>query len=336
MKTYRYFLFFLICTAISCSKDDLSSGVETSSTAHLYATGGSGLVKRYDINTGEVTTYNTGAVNASGIKFSAEGDGFSLVSAGNSRLEFFSDISMIQSGVTTDIEADYGGTDDLENPKDLAINGNFYVVSDNTDLDGDETTAEGRLFIYFKNSGNYILRNVVTTRFKVWGIEFVGNDLYAAVDETNRLAVYRNFLSTHTLNRIITADKHVGFQGLLQMHGLDFEDGTMVLSDIGEMESNSDGAIHIVEDFVSKFETAAPGGFVQADQQKRIAGGNTLLGNPGDLVYDSAYNVVFVAETTNGSGRILAFNDARDKEGNLAPDLRYDFSGVTSLFYHTQ
>ncbi|MUP47520.1 hypothetical protein E0K83_17395 [Gramella sp. BOM4] len=321
---------------ISCSKDDLSSGVETSPTAHLYASSSSGEVKRYDINTGEITTYNTEASNATGIKFSSEDDGFSLVSAENARLETFTGISLIQSGVTVDISSEFGSPENLENPKDIAINNNFYVVSDNTDLDDDETTAEGRLFVYFRNGENYILRNVVTTRFKVWGIEFVGNDLYAAVDETNRLAVYRNFLSTHTLNRIITADKIVGFQGLLQMHGLDFEDGTMVLSDIGEIESNSDGAVHIVEDFVAKYEAAAPGGFIQIDEQKRIAGGNTLLGNPGDVVYDAAYNVVFVAETANGGGRILAFNDARDKEGNLAPDLRYGFAGVTSLYFHTE
>ena len=109
------------------------------------------------------------------------------------------------------------------------------MVSDNTDLDEDEVTPEGRIFVYTKNESGFTLRNVVTTKFKVWGLTFVGDDLYAAVDETNKIAVYRNFISTNNLNRIITADKIVGIQGLVRSHGLDFENGTMVLSDIGEV-----------------------------------------------------------------------------------------------------
>ena len=336
----RINLILLLITSIcslSCNNDDsLNGDVQTSATAHLYAATHNGVVKRYDINNGDVTTYNTASSDVEGIYFSSEEDLLTLVSRSGSRIESYPDISQFQSGATVNIETDFIGNPDLESPRDLAVNGNFYVVSDDTDLDGDDETSESRLFIYFKTSLGFSLRNVVTTKFKLWGIEFVENDLYVAVDETNKIALYRNFLTTHTLNRIITADKIVGFQGLLRAHGLDYEDGTMVISDIGDIESNSDGAIHVVDDFVSKFSEASNAGFVQTDAQHRIAGGNTNLGNPVDLLYDADYNVIFVAEAANSGGRVLAFNNAKEAEGNLAPDLRYNLPGISSIYFHTR
>ncbi|MCM8569348.1 hypothetical protein NE848_08155 [Gramella jeungdoensis] len=340
MKLERSGLFlgiFFIALFCSCSSDDnLNGDVRTSETAHLYAASHSGPVKRYDINTGQVTTYNITSTDTEGIYFSQVDDSFTLASRSGSQLETYTGISTFQSGISVDLEPEFISGTDLESPRDLAVNGNFYIVSDDTDLDDDELTPEGRLFIYTKGSMGFTLRNVVTTKFRLWGIEFIGDDLYAAVDETNKIAVFRNFISTHALNRIVTADKIVAFQGLVRSHGLDFEDGTMILSDIGEAESNSDGALHVIQDFESKFNAASAGGFVKVEDQLRIAGNNTLLGNPVDVIYDSAYNVIFVAEAVNGGGRILAFNDATSIDGNISPDLKYSLAGVSSLFFHTE
>ncbi|MDX1545016.1 MAG: hypothetical protein R3214_13820 [Christiangramia sp.] len=340
MKLERSGLFigvFMTLFLWSCNGDDnLNGDVRTSKTAHLYATTHEGQVKRYDINTGEVTIYNTASSDAEGIYFSPEDDSFTLVSRSGGQLETYTGLSTFQSGITVDLEPEFTSSADLESPRDLAVKGNFYIVSDDTDLDDDDQTPEGRLFIYTKGSSGFILRNVVITKFRLWGVEFIGDDLYAAVDETNKIAVFRNFISTHALNRIVTADKIVAFQGLVRSHGLHFEDGTMVLSDIGEAESNSDGALHVIQDFESKFNAASTGGFVKAEDQLRIAGNNALLGNPVNVIYDSAYNVIFVAETLNGGGRILAFNDATSIDGNISPDLKYSLSGVSSLFFHTE
>lgn len=333
-------ILFTLLTAIlmvSCDNDDsLNRNVQTSDTAHLYAATHTGQVKKYDINTGEVTTFNTASSDAEGFYFMPEDDTFTIVSRSSSRLETYSGINTFRPGTDIDLETDFTGSADLESPRDLAVNGSFYVVSDDTDLDGDDLTAEGRLFIYTQNTSGFVLRNIVTTKFRVWGIEFVGEDLYLAVDGTNRLAVFRDFISTRNLNRIVTADKMVAFQGLVRSHGLHFENGIMVISDIGEAESNSDGALHVIENFEAKFNSAAMGGFIEAKDQFRIAGNNTKLGNPVDVVYDSAYNVIFVAEALNGGGRILAFNDATSIDGNISPDLQYNLPGVSSVFFYTR
>jgi hypothetical protein len=333
-----FFILVLCALAVlSCNSDDeVNSGARTSETAHLYATTRLGVVKRYDINTGEVTTYSTPSSDAEGIYFSTLNDAFSLVSRSSNRLEFYHGISALGSGGTKEPAEAIFGSEDLQSPRDLAVKDEFYVVSDNTDLDNDETTPEGRLFIYIRTGTDFILRNVVTTKFRVWGIEFVGDDLYAAVDETNKLALYRNFLSANQGNRILTADKIVAIQGVVRMHGLDYDGDVMVVSDIGEAESASDGALHVINKFEEKFSSTGNGGFIGTEDQLRISGSNTLLGNPVNVVYDAAYNVIFVAEALNNSGRILAFNNATSVSGNISPDLRYSLPAVSSLYFHTE
>ena len=338
MKKLDLFLFgFLGLIFISCSKDDdANRDVITSDTAYLFAASHNGDVKRYDINTGDVTTYANSSSDSEGIFYSDLSDSFTIVSRSSNRLESYLEISSLGSEGTVNPEEEIFGTSDLESPRDLTVNGDYYVVSDNTDLDGDETTPEGRLFIYIRTATGFVLRNIVQTKFRVWGIEFVGEDLYAAVDETNRLAVYRNFLDQNRFNRIATADKIIAIQGLVRAHGLSYDNGTMVLSDIGEIESSSDGGLHVIENFDQKFSSAVNGGFISAEEQLRISGGNTLLGNPVNIVYNSNYNVIFVAEALNSSGRILAFNDATSVSGNISPDLKYSFQGVSSIFFYTE
>ena len=329
------YLFLTGLVLISCSNDEVNNpSVQTSAIAKLYATTHNGEVKQYDINTGKVKTFSLMSSDAEGIFF--DEDAFTIVSRIPGRLERYSQIGSYENESRADLETDFKGSIHLQSPRDLAVNQNFYVISDNTDLDLDETTPEGRLFIYIKTEFGFELRNVVTTIFKVWGLDFIGNDLYAAVDETNKVAVYRNFIANNTVNRIVTADKIVAFQGLLRTHGLDHEDGIMVLTDIGEAESDSDGALHIIENFEQKFADAPLGGFVETDQQLRIAGNNTLLGNPVNVIYDRAYNVIFVAEAANNGGRVLAFNDATSVSGNISPDLQYPLPGVSSVFFYSE
>lgn len=329
------FILFSAYMFLSCSNDEVQNrSVQTSQVAKLYATTHGGEVRQYDINTGQVTTFSLMSSDAEGVYF--EDDSFTVVSRIPGRLETYNQIGIYEAGNRIELEADILGSVHLQSPRDLAVSENYFVVSDNTDLDLDETTSEGRIFIYVKNENGFQLRNVVTTRFKVWGLDFIGQDLYAAVDETNKIAVFRNFLSTNAINGTITANKIIAFQGLVRSHGLDYENGTMVLSDIGEPESKTDGGLHIIENFDEKFNSAPNGGFIESDQQLRIAGNNTLLGNPVNIIYDNAYNVIFVAEAANNGGRVLAFNNATSVSGNISPDLQYQLPGVSSVFYYTE
>ncbi len=319
----------------SCSKSDESgSDVQTSENAYLYASTNSGIVKRYDINTGDQITFNTTAEDAGSV-FYEGGDLLTLLSRSSSQLQLYSGAGTVDRNSILDLNLEYSGTQDLKNSVALAVNNNFYVVSDNTDVDGDSSTNNGVLYVYRKGSSGFVLRNFLITNFSLGDIDFSGNDLYAAVKNTNKVALFKDFLDSKT-SRGISADKIISFDGIVSIHGLDYENGTMVLSDLGDVNSDSDGALNIITDFDSKYNSTTNLGMVSLESQLRIAGNKTRLGNPMNIVYDTAYNAIFVAEKLNGGGKILAFNNARNASGNISPDLTYNLSGVSSVYFYTE
>ncbi len=323
---------------ISCSDDD-SMGrtpVETSETAHLYATSHNGSVTRYDINNGETTSYETSSDDAEGIYYDGDDDSFTIVSRSSASLESYLDIGGLETGVDLNLSLDLSSSSDLQSPRDIAVNGNIYVVADNADVDGDDTTADGRFFIYTKTSSGFELRNVVSVDFKVWGIEFVDNDLYAVVDATNMLAVFTNFSSTYMTDMEASASKTVEVEGIVRTHGLDYDGGTMIMTDIGDAASDSDGGFHVITNFDSKFNATMDGGMISIEDQMRVSGGNTNLGNPVNVVYDSNYDAVFIAEVANGGGRVLAFSDVSTTSGNRSPQINNSLSGASAVYFYTE
>jgi len=323
---------------ISCSDDDNigENPVETSGTAHLYATSHNGTVTRYDINSSKKMTYKTSSEDAEGIYYDGGDDSFTIASRSSTSLESYLGIDGLETGLDVNIDIDLSSSSDLQSPRDIAVNGNIYVVADNADVDGDDTTADGRFFIYTKTSFGFQLRNVVTVDFKVWGIEFVGNDLYAVVDTTNKLAVFSNFSSAYMTDTEASATKTIEVEGIVRTHGLDYDEGTMVMTDIGDAASDSDGAFHVITNFDNKFNATMDGGMIAIDDQMRISGGNTKLGNPVNVAYDANYNAVFIAEVANGGGRVLAFTEARSSSGNKSPKMNKSLAGASAVYFYTE
>ena len=325
----------------SCSDSDDGATVDGGyeATADLYATShNDGNVTKYDLITGKVTTFMTTSTDAEGIYYSADDDSFTQASrsaALNTSLETYLSVSDLAEA-SVNLESSFTSSNDLKSPRDLAVNGNIYVVSDNSDVDGLDVTKDGRFFIYTRSADKFTLRNVVTVDFKVWGIEFVGNDLYAVVDTTNKLAVFANFTASNTADASITATKTIAIEGIIRTHGLDFDGNTMVMTDIGDASSDVDGGIQVIADFATKFNATAEGGTLALAQQSRIAGAATLLGNPVNVVYDADADMVYVAELANGGGRVLAFQQVSTSgQANAAPFTNNQLKGVSSLYLHT-
>ena len=74
---------------------------------------------------------------------------------------------------------------------------------------------------------------------------------------------------------------------------------------------------------------------VVANNQVRVAGSSTFLGNPVAAEYDADSNTVFIAERANGGGRVLAFTNA-DGGGNLAPSVNNQLEGASSLYFEEE
>jgi len=225
------------------------------------------------------------------------------------------------------------GAGDMASPREAAVNGNFIVVADNADVDGDDQTLDGRLFIYSRSASGVSLRNTITTDFKLWGIIFIGDDLYAVVDADDELAVFNDFLS-NTTDATLSANKRVVIEGIVRTHGLTYDSGsnTMIMTDIGSAaNTDDDGGFHIIENFSSQFDAAADGGMIAVGNQIRVAGSNTMLGNPVDVAYDGENDIVYIAEIGNGGGRLLSFNDAKTG-GNLTPTSNVASSKVSCVY----
>ena len=322
----------------SCSDDD-NSGNQIESSTILYASNNSnGNITYYDVtdlSNISATTLITTSTAADGVYYEGALDAVIQASRSGLGLEGFTNISNAISGAA--INADLIGTTDMSSPREVAVDGTFYVVADNQDVDGNPSTLDGRLFVYIRNGNNFSLRNVITTDFKLWGITFINNDLYAVVDADNELAVFTNFLS-NTTNTTLSASKRVVVEGIVRTHGLTYDamSDTMVMTDIGSaMNTQDDGGFQIITNFISKFNGTTNNGTLALSQQTRVSGASTLLGNPVDVAYDSETSTVFIAEAGNGGGRILAFNSI-GAGGNISPIINTALGAASSVYLSKQ
>lgn len=345
MKNLKILTIGLIASLafISCSDDDDSITTDDAVDeirAELYVSNNSnGDITKYDVKDNEnVTseTFLTLSQDSEGIFYNSEEDAVTQASRSLFQLNTYLDISMANIGAL--IDPAFSSSTDLESPRDLAVSGNLYVVSDNSDVDGDPATDDGRFFVYTKDSSGFTLRNVISVDFAVWGITFVGNDLYAVVDNTSEVALFTNFLAT-TNTSTLEASKRVSIEGIVRTHGIAFDGNTMILTDIGAASgagSDSDGAFHVISSFESKFNAIENGGVLAVEgNQIRIEGSNTFLGNPIAAEYNAETNTVFIAERANAGGRVLAFTNF-ESGGNVSPSMDMMLSGASSLYYHRE
>lgn len=324
-------LFVLSCN----SDDDAGDQNQPTNSKKLFASNNSdGNITYYDLTDASnitTTTLLTTTLAADGIYYDAESDVVIQASRSGFNLEGFSGISALPTG--TAITSTIIGTVNMQSPRETAVNGNMVVVADNADVDGNINTLDGRFFVYTRNGNAFTLRNTITTNFKVWGITFIGNDLYAVVDADNELAVFSNFLN-NTSDATLTASKRVVVEGIVRTHGLSYDASSdiMVMTDIADAaNTQSDGAFHVISNFSTKFNAIADGGTLAASDQVRVTGPGTLLGNPVDAAYDNSTGTVFIAEAGNGGGRILAFSNI-GSGGNLTPAVNNSLSGASSVY----
>ncbi len=342
MKMIKKFGLLVLASGafIACSTDDdgTTGGGTTEARSELYVSNNTdGRITVYDVadpQSVSVSSFGTFSTDGEGVFYNAADDEITQVSRSGLRLNAYTNILGTAAGL--DLVFDANSEAVLESPRDLAVSGDIYVVSDNADVDDDPNTADGRFFIFQKQGGGFALRNVVETDFAVWGIQFVGNTLYAVVDKTSDVAIFANFVSSNTVNAQITPTKRITIEGINRTHGIAESNGTMILTDIGDASSDTDGGFHIISDFASKFNDVANGGtLLVANNQVRVAGAATLLGNPIAAEYDAENNIVFIAERANGGGRVLAFTDA-DAGGNVTPTINNTLSGASSLYLYKQ
>jgi len=309
----------------SSDETDGNTGMATANTrTQLYVTNNSdGNVSVYDATGALIKSVMTESSASEGIFYSATNDALIQASRSEMRLEYYSDFSGTMDGDSA--TTDFTGDDELASPREIAVFGNKVVVSDN-DMH--------MFYVYSFDGSSFTLESTLDPGFNVWGITFKGGDLIAVVDGSSDIAVFNDFLD-NDMDGSITADKRITVQGIVRTHGIDYSeaDDVLVMTDIGDAANGTDdGGFQVIQDFSSKLDDVSDGGSIAMSDQTRVSGGATLLGNPIDIAYDHKTQTVFISEV--GNGKVLAFSDALNITGNVAPDVNNDLAAASSLYLY--
>ena len=264
-----------------------------------------GMVGVYDLSaqTPSLVSFPVQATDADGLYYDEDADTLFQVNRGDNRIDSYLEVNArLAAGqnplVGPSSSADFADGRELAVYEDLLI-----VAQDASDANGNEN----KLFVYKRREGAITLEKVFRVDINLWGIRAVDNDLFAIVDNSNRLAIFEDFFGRGggdlQPNRIITVE------GIVRTHGLDYDQATdtLVLTDVGEGSVDDDGALTVIYDYTEK----ARDNSISLDEQMRIEGVETNLGNPVDIAYQSATSRLLVAERANAGGRVLTFDSGR-------------------------
>lgn len=312
-------------TGIDCGGtmcEPCTTGMELGRRTELYVTSNAdGNITKYSITGDSTVTFATQSSAAEGIYYDTNNDLLVQASRSNLQLEAYTDISTFMADAS--LSTAYTSSSDLESPRELAVNGTTYVVSDD---------GSNKFFVYTKSGENFSLTNTVTIPFAVWGITFKGNDLYAVVDKSNELAVFYDF-ENNAIDGTLAPSKRVSIEGIVRTHGIVYDgtDDILIMTDIGDAANvTDDGGFHVINDFSNKFEALSDGEVLSLNMQTRVAGPSTGLGNPIDVAYDSMENTVYISEV--GNGTVLGFSNFGDG-GDLSPSFTMNLAGASSIYF---
>lgn len=297
-------------------------GMELGRRAELYVTNNAnGDITKYSVTGDSMVTYTTTSEAAEGIYFDMDEDIIVQASRSGLQLDAYKGLSMRIED--SDATADFSSAADFESPREVAVSGDTYVVSDN---------GSNKYFVYTKSGDSFTLISTVEVPFPVWGITFKGKDLYGVVDTTGDLAVFNDFVA-NAKDGVLMPSKRVTIEGIIRTHGLTYDgtDDVMVMTDIGDADNaTDDGGFHVIADFSKKFDALSDGQVLLASMQVRVAGPSTTLGNPIDVAYDSETDAVYVSEV--GNGKVLGYTAIGDG-GDLSPSLSKDLMAASSIYF---
>ena len=109
----------------------------------------------------------------------------------NNRLDQFSGVlDNVRDGIAPVLAA--SSTSDFVNGREITVAGDLLVIAEDASA---ANNNQNKLLVYkYDGTGIKLLRTHLVD-FNVWGIQADVNTLYAVVDNSNELAVFRNFFT---------------------------------------------------------------------------------------------------------------------------------------------
>ena len=274
------------------------------------------------------------------------GDDLFAADRTNDRLRLFADVFDDDNEEDVRLEATFNEAQ-IPNARGVAVNRDFTrslvaVASVGDEDNDDDSDDDNRIFLLDAARADIETEAIVRVPFQLWGLEWIGDDLYAVMDGTDSVAVYEDFDDASSTGDTAVLEPTYKFrvEGLTRTHGITYgEDDILFLTDIGEAGSDRDGAIHVVPNFdIDAIQDEVRAGTLPLGRQIRIAGASTFLGNPVDVAYDDDNNNLFVAERARDGGRLIAFdmNEISDLAGEtVAREVIFneEVAGASSVEY---
>ncbi len=321
------FLFGIVFISCGSSNDD--DDITTEFGAVFVSSNTTPVVGIYDFSSTTVSSIQFGlsSADSDGIIYSSVSDELYIASRTNNRVEVYTDLKKTEASLN--IELAFSSSQDFANARKLAASGSKVVVSQDASDANNQTNA---YYVYEVGDNSATLVNTYTADINLWDIQFSGNALYAIQDNSDTLVVYNNFLSNS--DGLVSPDTKVQIEGIVRTHALHYNASSdiMFLSDIGDAGSSTDGAIHVISDFSSKFAAAGNNGTISTSDQIVIEGSNTQLGNPVGIAYNSETQKIYVAERAVDGGKLLEF-DLPSSNGNASPTYSQNFAGAAAVYF---
>lgn len=332
MNKYKFSALILLIFStliLSCDNGDDDDDIETEFGAVFVTSNLSPVVGIYDFSDEDdvnLVQFGIASADADGIAYNSESDQLFVASRSNNRVEVYSDLAETQ--INANLDLSFSSTSDFSNARKLALSGDKLLIAQDA---GDDNGQQNRFFVYTLSDNSATLSNTYDPQINLWDVQFAGNTLYAVEDNSDTLAVFNNLLSNS--DGVVTASQKVQVADIVRTHALYYssESDIMFMSDIGDANSGTDGAIHIIQNFSAKLSAAGSNGSIAVNDQIIIEGSNTQLGNPVGLAYDSDTQKIYVAERKVEGGKLLAF-DLPTASGNLAPSFSQNFSGAAAVY----
>ena len=270
----------------------------------------------------EIETFSAEGMDADGIYYDDDQGNIFQVDRSNRRIVEYNDV-IDDLDDPNGIDVESRSSADFDNGRGLAVRDDNLVVANDSDADS-VMNAFYRYDITGDEEISYV--GMHPTNINLWGIQFFGTSLYAVVDNSDSIAIFDNFLDNAAGDTVMPT-RYFRVEGITRTHGLqyDSESDVMILTDVGDGGSDSDGAIIIIENYRD-----IEGDVITEADYTRIAGASTMLGNPVDVEYDPENERIYVAERLNGNGRLLIFD--MNMSGDVAPADMLPFPGISSLY----
>ena len=269
-------------------------------------------------------TFRNVASDADGIHYEASQDVLYQLNRSNGSINAYSNVNTsLMNGTVPNLTA--SSSADSKNGREIAYTGGRIVVAQDAN---DANNQENKFFVYDASPTSITLSKTYDVDFNLWGIHAAGETLYAIEDNSNRVAIFNNFFSP--ASGTISPSQIVSVAGLIRTHGITYVAARdmMILTDVGAASSATDGAFIVIRGFTA----ASADGFISIDEQVRIGGPISLLGNPVDVAFDSANDMIYIAERANGGGRVLGFANPTVSR-DAAPTYNAEFAGASGIYF---